>query len=439
MCAKNYDPYTGKPISIAGRALKNFELVLRFFALGLEIVAAWLFVAVLWLAVYVLGRYGTGCFPVWWPAVLAVAAPAVLLGITGCIPGIGSSLTRRARKNRRRALIGGVVVVLLASGAVPPLWQPAEKLSPEATLPVVYSAGYNISVFGIERKAAADVHRYEKIYNYLVSAGVVDRKTVVVPREVTDGELMLVHDKEWVNDYGNPETVGEVFGMHIIGSLPRALVDSRLVRPFRLQTRGTVLAARYALERGIACNLGGGLAHAQRDHGEGFNLFADVPLAIAQLRKSGWRGRAMILDVDAHHGQGNAKFFIDDPTVYVADVYNPDIYPSEKVHVDLAIKVPSQTDDKTYLAKLKAKLPGTLEGFKPDLVIYIAGVDCYEGDLLGGLAMTEQGMFERDRFVIDQCTQRGIPLCITLSGGYWKDSWRPSARMFAYAAKKLKK
>ena len=319
-------------------------------------------------------------------------------------------------------------------GAAGCVWSAREALPAGLTCPVVYNKGYNIQIPFAQGFVMFDLSRYEKVYNGLVQAGVTSGKTVIIPGEVTDVELRLVHTPEWVKKTHDRATVAEVFESPVVANLPACYVQQAIVGPFRMQTRGTVLAARYALKTGLACTLGGGFSHAEADHGEGFNLFADVPLAIQTLRKDGWKGNVLVLDVDVHHGQGTAKFFRDDPSVFVMDVYNKDNYPYARVEVDVAIELDSGTGDKEYLRRLGAELPKALDTFKPDLVIYVAGLDCHKDDRIGGLALTEDGLFRRDALVIDLCRKRKIPLCITLSGGYWSGSWRPSVRMIEYAA-----
>ena len=334
--------------------------------------------------------------------------------------------------------VGGLVL-LLGNGCSLPHWVAREELSPDAVIPIVYNKGYNVDVFGFERATQFDAHRYEKIYQALKDQGLVNRKTVVVPGKITDQQLLGVHTADWIAKTHDPKYVAQVLESNIISYLPRGLVEDRIAGPFRFQTKGTVLAARYALVHGVSATLGGGFAHTQAGKGEGFNLFADVPLAVKMLRLDSWKGRIFILDVDAHHGQGNAAFFAMDKSVFVMDVYNSHIYPGRFERVDLAIELDHGATDEQYLKRLKNKLPQALSQFKPDLMIYIAGVDCCIKDRLGGLAVTEAGINARDRFVIDQCATNNIPLCMTLSGGYWKGSHRPSVEMIKYAAEKLTK
>lgn len=334
-----------------------------------------------------------------------------------------------------------IVLVVLGScsfmtSCVGQRWAPREEPVKDIRMPVVYNAGYNIHIFGADLFSMFDLKRYRRVYDGLKSAGVVNRHNVIVPRAVTDEELLMVHTRDWITRTKDKREVARVFGTGPIAWFSERYVQDNVVAPFRMQTRGTVLAARLALKYGIACNIGGGFAHASRKGGEGFNLFADVPLAIQTLRNDEWKGKVMIIDVDIHHGQGNAIFFADDPTVFVMDIYNRDNYPYKFEEVDIAVEVPRGTDDSAYLKSMKELLPAAIDRFKPSLVIYVAGVDCHIDDRIGGAALTEDGIFLRDKFAIDACRDRDIPMCLILSGGYWDRCWRCSVRMMEYAAQK---
>ena len=307
-------------------------------------------------------------------------------------------------------------------------------MATQTRVPVIYNSGYNIQIFGADLFTMFDLQRYRRVYDYLRKADVVDNDTVIIPRMVTDEELSLVHTDEWIKRTGDKKQVAKVFGINAITWFSQGYVQKNIVNPFRMQTRGTVLAARYALKCGVACNLGGGFAHACREGGSGFNLFADVPLAVATLRRDGWKGKVFILDVDIHHGQGNAKFFRDDPSVFIMDIYNNSNYPYTFEKVDLPVAIPPGTGDREYLKRLAMSLTGALDRFKPELLIYIAGVDSHSSDRIGGTSMTEEGIFLRDKYVINTCRDRKIPLCLIMSGGYWDDCWRSSGKMFRHAA-----
>ena len=343
------------------------------------------------------------------------------------------------RRRTSMAMIATALMGLAGAGCVTERsWSARETVPQDVAVPIVYNDAYNVHMYGFEKSTIWDTGRYGKIYDALVQSGVLSREETVVPRQVTDEELSLVHTKEWIASTHDPKVVARVFEKAVIAKLPSKMVEGRIAAPFRYQTHGTMLAAQLALEHGIACTLGGGFAHARSDGGEGFNLFADAPLAIESLRQSGWKGKVLVIDVDVHHGQGTAGIYRHDPSVCIMDVYNRGNYPRHFEKVDVAVELDPGTGDEEYLARFRDALTKVLDRFAPDLVIYVAGVDCCENDRIGGLAVTEQGLFERDKLVIDECTRRAIPLCITLAGGYWRESWRPSVRMIEYAAQMRK-
>ena len=397
----------------------------------------WPVASLIAVGLYIYRKAGPGYVPVAYVLVGVVAVVGAAVGAVSLILPVRKGLSKRARRSARLSVIIGVACLIVVWRAAPRRWRPREMPPVGTAIPIVYNAGYNVSIFGFEKGTGFQTDRYARIFRGLCRAGLVSRSTVVVPRRVSDEELLLVHTERWVGETHNPQIVADVFGAGMIAELPPGFVEDRFAAPFRFQTRGTVLAARLAVQKGLACTLGGGFAHAQRDFSEGFNLFADAPLAVATLRREGFAGNILMIDADVHHGQGNALYYQDDPTVFIIDIYNADIYPAVKQTVDLAIELGSGAGDEEYLAPLRAGLPEALDSFKPELVIYTAGVDCSEHDGLGSLAVSEDGIFQRDKLVIDEVTRRGIPLCITLAGGYWKGSDRPSIRMIRYAADRL--
>lgn len=412
----------------------------RGFSIGVHIGLAAAIAAFVWpladmglVAAYAFWGKGSGGIAVSYTAVAIVGAAGMLMGALSLPGRVSGRLSKGVRRSGRWNLILGAACLALVWQVAPRRWGARER-GPANGVPIVYSSGYNISVFGLEKWSTFRVDRYARIFKGLCAAGIVDRGSIVVPRAVTDDELALVHTEEWIAETRDPLVVADVFEVAVIGTLPTQFVQERIAGPFRLQARGTVLAAQLALERGAACTLGGGFAHAQRDSGEGFNLYADAPLAIATLRRDGFDGRIMLVDADVHHGQGNARYYKDDASVFIVDIYNAENYPYVFDEVDCAIELASGDGDQEYLSALRAELPGALDAFAPKLVIYIAGVDCSEHDALGGLAVTEEGLFARDKFVIDEVTGRGIALCVTLAGGYWEGSEGPSVRMVRYLA-----
>lgn len=183
----------------------------------------------------------------------------------------------------------------------------------------------------------------------------------------------------------------------------------------------TIEACRVALQEGLAANLAGGTHHAYPDHGEGFCVFNDVAVAVRAMQAEDHASRMMILDCDVHQGNGTAAIFAGDPTVFTFSIHGEKNFPYHKERSDLDIAMPDGTSDQVYLEALQDGLRRCLEAFQADLAIYLAGADPYIHDRLGRLSLSKTGLVERDRMVLAACHQFGLPVAITMAGGYAKD------------------
>ncbi len=192
----------------------------------------------------------------------------------------------------------------------------------------------------------------------------------------------------------------------------------RLWRRSRLAVHGTWLAARAALEDGLAGNLAGGTHHAFAGHGEGFCVLNDVAIAIQTLRAETDLRRAVVVDLDVHQGNGTATLFADDAAVYMLSLHGARNYPTQKARSTLDVELPDATDDAAYLAALAPALELALGTATAQIVFYVAGVDVVAGDRYGRLALTEDGVRRRERHVIGAVRDAGLPLVIVLGGGY---------------------
>lgn len=180
---------------------------------------------------------------------------------------------------------------------------------------------------------------------------------------------------------------------------------------------GTLAAARAALSFGVAGNLAGGTHHAFADRGEGFCVFNDLAVTAAALLDDGAVERVAILDLDVHHGNGTAAIFNDTPQVFTCSIHGERNYPFEKPPGDLDIALPDRADDDTYLEALERALDATVR-FRPDLVLYQAGVDVLKEDRLGRLSLSVEGLRARDQRVLQTTHRLHIPTVLTLGGGY---------------------
>lgn len=192
----------------------------------------------------------------------------------------------------------------------------------------------------------------------------------------------------------------------------------------RYATGGTLLACRQALQHGVAINLGGGYHHAAADWGGGFCVYADAPLAAKVLHAEGRAGKVMVVDLDAHQGNGTAAVFQDWPWATIFDLYERDIFPARKEPEDYSLPVRSGLTGVEYLSIVQEALPVALDTVRPDLLIYNAGSDPFTEDPLAGFRLTMSDLAERDLIVITMARERGIPVAMLLSGGYSAESWR---------------
>lgn len=259
------------------------------------------------------------------------------------------------------------------------------------------------------------ITKYRRALDRLLADGTILFDDVVVPDVATDEELVRVHTPDYVRRL----TRGELSDREVrrIG-FPWS---PELVTRARAAVAGTLAAARRALVSGISANLAGGTHHAFADHGEAFCLLNDMAVTIRTLRAEGLVGRVAIVDCDVHQGNANAEIFGDDPETFTFSMHGAGNYPLFKKTSSIDVELAKGTDDAGYLAALDSVLPGLLDCFRPDLVLYQAGVDPHENDRLGTLALTLEGLARRDRYVFEACRDAGVPVVSTMGGGYGRD------------------
>jgi acetoin utilization deacetylase AcuC-like enzyme len=196
-----------------------------------------------------------------------------------------------------------------------------------------------------------------------------------------------------------------------------------LVERGRRATAGTLMAARHALEVGVAMNLGGGTHHAGRDFARGYCLFNDVVCATLRLRADGRLRRVLVVDCDVHQGDGTAQLFGGraDLEAFALSVHGQRNYPFQRIDGDLDVDLPTGTGDDAYLDALEAALGSAIAASRAQLGFYLAGADPWEGDRLGRLALTKPGLRARDELVLDRLSAAGMAVCVVLAGGYAED------------------
>ena len=182
--------------------------------------------------------------------------------------------------------------------------------------------------------------------------------------------------------------------------------------------QGTVQAALFALQYGIAFNIAGGTHHAFTDRGEGFCLLNDIAIAANYLREKKLVNKILVVDLDVHQGNGTAQIFKNVPEVFTFSMHGAKNYPMHKEHSDLDISLPDGTDDAHYLHELEMALPRLLEQAAPEFIFFQSGVDVLASDKLGRLGLSIAGCRERDRTVLTLCKEHQIPVALCMGGGY---------------------
>jgi acetoin utilization deacetylase AcuC-like enzyme len=237
----------------------------------------------------------------------------------------------------------------------------------------------------------------------------------VTPERIARADLIRAHTPAYVD-----AVLGRTLDPAAVRRIGFSLTE-RVVLRAQLATAGTLLAARLALQGGLACNSAGGSHHARADQGAGFCVFNDVAVAASVLLAEDLVRQILVVDLDVHHGDGTALIFQGEPHIFTFSMHCDDNWPLEKPPSDLDVALPKGTGDAGYLAALDDCLPALLDQVRPDLVFYIAGVDPHQDDRLGKLALTDQGLMARERRVIEAVRRRAIPLVTVLGGGYGQD------------------
>jgi acetoin utilization deacetylase AcuC-like enzyme len=254
--------------------------------------------------------------------------------------------------------------------------------------------------------------KYSLLKDQLLAEGIVAAGDILQPEPLDASILGLVH---------TPEYLAKLATSGLSAAEQRRLGlpwSEALWQRSRLASAGTLLAARTALDQGLAANLAGGTHHAFADHGEGFCVLNDVAIAIRKLQAERALERATIIDLDVHQGNGTAAIFEADDEVFTFSMHGERNYPVAKMRSNLDVPLKDGVGDAEYLDTLQGVLPSVLDRARADLVFYLAGVDVAAGDRYGKLALTEEGIRRRDRCVIEAVRGRGLPLVIVLAGGY---------------------
>jgi acetoin utilization deacetylase AcuC-like enzyme len=287
--------------------------------------------------------------------------------------------------------------------------------------------------------------KYRRIHDRLLGSGIAEAADFLTPRPATDHDVLLVHTPQYVEKLQTGTlSAREELELEVPYS-------PELVRAFWLAAGGSILAADHALNDGVAISIGGGFHHAFPDHGEGFCVIHDVAIAIRRMQRDDKIHTAMTVDCDVHQGNGTAAIFAGTRTtseplpsapsttnpagpfrapaksrmhsghsgdVFTISLHQENNYPARKPPSSIDIDLPDGIGDDDYLAWLDNALSSGLRQFHPELICYLAGADPYCEDQLGGLSLTLEGLKKRDELVFRVAKARGIPVMVTLAGGY---------------------
>ena len=291
----------------------------------------------------------------------------------------------------------------------PCTWGLFDRLGVRMSTVFVYTDGYHADI-GVH---VFPVEKYRLVYQQLRGRGIIGEH-LIEPEPASQEDLLLAHDQEYVEDLIHTRSTQRIVSSEL--PISRAIIQASL-----LATGGTIRACEEALQKGCAVNLTGGFHHAFPDHAEGFCYVNDMAVAVRKVQKHRKGIKIAVIDCDLHQGNGTAFIFKDDESVYTFSIHQRDLYPPKQdsswdIHLKNGVK------DEEYISHLERAVPAIMEKFKPDFVLYQAGADPYEGDQLGELQLTIEGLRRRDDLVFGECKKHGVPVAALLGGGYAMDT-----------------
>lgn len=291
---------------------------------------------------------------------------------------------------------------------------------------LVFSPAYNTNLaeYGVNKPFALD--RGQRVIDTL-EHDLGKSLTYTCPGPITDDEILLVHAQTYLASLNNPDTWLAIFDFAASEYNPQTAQKplTALLDDIRLKCGGTLSACKLAVKHGLAANLGGGYHHAFPNEGRGFCVLHDIAIACRSLLKQQLVRKILIVDLDFHQGDGTALIFQNDPNVFTLSVHSEEGWPEEKQSSSLDIPILS-SETHLYQQKVENAVSKALLSFTPDLVIYVAGSDPYEFDVLPGtkyIQLSLEQMRQRDEFVINTFANKKIPLAMVFAGGYGPCVW----------------
>lgn len=254
--------------------------------------------------------------------------------------------------------------------------------------------------------------KYQMLREAVEAAQVVPPENLITPTPATANQLRRAHSEAYLDkvQYGrlSPQEIRRI-------GLPWS---PELVVRCQHSVGATIAACRTALQNGRSASLGGGTHHACWDEGQGFCIYNDTVAAARAMQAEGRARRVLVVDCDVHQGNGTAQITQGDDTIFTFSIHGEKNFPFRKIPGDLDVGLPDDTGDADYLAALEPALRTAVARARADLVIYLAGADVHEQDRLGRLCLTQAGVGERDRLVLELCREAGLPVAVTMAGGY---------------------
>jgi acetoin utilization deacetylase AcuC-like enzyme len=256
------------------------------------------------------------------------------------------------------------------------------------------------------------MEKYNLLPEQLLYEGTIDEDNLFAPNALSEEDIISTHDQTYWN---------KLKGLALSRKEERKTgfpLSESLVKRETIINQGTIDAAEYALQYGIAMNIAGGTHHAFTDRGEGFCLLNDIAIASNYLLLHKKASQILVVDLDVHQGNGTAEIFKNNDQVFTFSMHGKGNYPMHKEESDLDIALEDGTDDDTYLKILRNELPRLIDQVEPDFIFFQSGVDVLATDKLGRLGMTIQGCKERDRIVLTHCKKNNLPVVASMGGGY---------------------
>ena len=256
------------------------------------------------------------------------------------------------------------------------------------------------------------MEKYALLRERVLNEGIIIADQLHIPEPASITELARAHDPAYIERVLNGQlTSAELRRIGFPWS-------PQMVERSRRSAGATIAACRVALSEGVGVNLAGGTHHAFSDAGAGYCVFNDAAVAARAMQAEGRAQRIAIIDCDVHQGDGTAAILAGDETIFTFSIHGANNFPFRKQQSDLDIALPDATSDTAYLDALEWGIRQVFASARPELIIYLAGADPYYDDRLGRLSLTKAGLAERDRLIFSFCRAAGVPIAITMAGGY---------------------